>query len=251
MGIFLTRAAITAHSTCSSVPLLQLNSCPLIYVPYAATVQIPGMIFKRLSLPYSPPQLDLWALTAQSCDTDTSSTPNVCEEKCWLCLTWAQGGSVWARIQRLLAVQFSHAADDEERNQPEHKRVRDRTLLLASGCIRAMQGKKFGEINLQQHYILPRRENKQKISKLRSRIWINAEWRPGCANQGSTHDCWWNHLTKGLLRHILLLGLFLWLTMLAALSRTKHSVASLNFFDFLQHNKHESRVNIWRVRRVI
>lgn len=54
---FLTRAAVAAHSRCSGVPLLTLNSCPLIYIPYPATSEIPGMFFSEMIAPLRPSSL--------------------------------------------------------------------------------------------------------------------------------------------------------------------------------------------------
>lgn len=45
----LCRAAIAAHSGCSSILLPQLNSCPLIYTPNLATIKIPWLLVNSLS----------------------------------------------------------------------------------------------------------------------------------------------------------------------------------------------------------
>lgn len=46
----LCRAAIAAHSGCSSILLPQFNSCPLIYIPNLATIKIPRLLVNSLSL---------------------------------------------------------------------------------------------------------------------------------------------------------------------------------------------------------
>lgn len=46
----LCRAAITIYSGCSSILLLQFNSCPLIYIPNLATIKIPELLVNSVSL---------------------------------------------------------------------------------------------------------------------------------------------------------------------------------------------------------
>lgn len=89
----LCRAAIEAHSGCSSILLPQFNSCPLIYITNLATIKIPRLLVNSLSLSCSTSHP--WFVSSDNsamwCRCLVNPSKYVWGEH-WLCLMWAQRG---------------------------------------------------------------------------------------------------------------------------------------------------------------
>lgn len=78
----LCMAAIAAHSGCSSILLPELDSCPLIYIPNLAAIEIPRLLVTASRSLAAPPKPALGVRTTLPSGADASSiNPNMCEEK--------------------------------------------------------------------------------------------------------------------------------------------------------------------------
>lgn len=97
----LCMAAIAAHSGCSSILLPELDSCPLIYIPNLAAIEIPRLLVNSLSLSCSTSQTCFGSSDnfAKWCRCLVNQSKYVWGES-WLCLMGAEN-------QRLIKIQLS------------------------------------------------------------------------------------------------------------------------------------------------